>query len=80
MNINLRNLEAINELPSERAIFNQNQLRRLKTCSRWLREIQNSSEFKQLQYSPDVTLGDAIQALDELLNEQDYCDWGEKIR
>ncbi|MBE9209684.1 hypothetical protein IQ244_24955 [Nostoc sp. LEGE 06077] len=61
-------------------MFNQNQLRRLKTCSRWLREIQNSSEFKQLQYSPDVTLGDAIQALDELLNEQDYCDWGEKIR
>ncbi|MBD2441292.1 hypothetical protein H6G69_31690 [Nostoc sp. FACHB-110] len=61
-------------------MFNQNQLRRLKTCERWLREIQNSSEFKQLQYSPDVTLGDAIQALNELLNEQDYCDCGEKIR
>ncbi|WP_242072255.1 hypothetical protein [Nostoc sp. FACHB-110] len=80
MNINLRNLEAINELPPKRVMFNQNQLRRLKTCERWLREIQNSSEFKQLQYSPDVTLGDAIQALNELLNEQDYCDCGEKIR
>jgi len=80
MNINLRNLEAINEVLPQRVIFNQNQLRKLKTCSRWLREIQDSSEFKQLQYCPDVTLGDAIQAVNELLDEQDHCDCGRETR
>jgi hypothetical protein len=49
-------------------MLNQNQLRRLEASSRWLREIQASAEFKQLEYSPDVTLADAIQAVGELLH------------
>ena len=74
MHINLRSLEAINELPLERTMLNQNQLRRLKAVDRWLREIRDSEEFRQLEYSPDVMLGDAIQAVGELLDEHDYCD------
>ena len=74
MYINLRNLEAINELPFERTMLNQNQLRRLEAIDRWLREIRDSEEFRQLEYSPDVMLGDAIQAVGELLDEHDHCD------
>ncbi|MHC5914844.1 MAG: hypothetical protein ACYTXE_28505 [Nostoc sp.] len=74
MDINLRNLEAINELPLQRTMLNQNQLRRLEAVDRWLREIRDSEEFKQLEYSPDVMLGDAIQAVGELLYEHDHCD------
>jgi hypothetical protein len=69
MNINLRNLEAINQLPLERTMLNQNQLRRLEAIDRWLREIRDSEQYTQLEYSPDVTLGDAIQAVGELLDE-----------
>ncbi|RCJ30520.1 hypothetical protein A6769_33210 [Nostoc punctiforme NIES-2108] len=68
MHINLRNLEAINELPLQRTMLNQNQLRRLEAIDRWLREIRDSEEFRQLEYSPDVMLGDAIQAVGELLD------------
>ncbi len=74
MHINLRNLEAINELPLERTMLNQNQLQRLEVVDRWLREIRDSEEFRQLEYSPDLMLGDAIQAVGELLDEHDYCD------
>ncbi|MBD2511234.1 hypothetical protein H6G91_28955 [Nostoc muscorum FACHB-395] len=74
MHINLRNLEAINELPLQRTMLNQNQLRRLEAIDRWLREIRDSEEFSQLEYSPDVMLGDAIQAVGELLDEHEYCD------
>jgi hypothetical protein len=74
MHINLRNLEAINELPFQRTMLNQNQLRRLEAIDRWLIEIRDSEEFKQLEYSPDVMLGDAIQAVGELLDEHDHCD------
>lgn len=56
-------------------MLNQNQLRRLEASSRWLREIQDSAEFKQLEYYPDVMLGDAIQAIGELLDEHDPCDY-----
>ncbi|MCW5319364.1 hypothetical protein GTQ43_39100 [Nostoc sp. KVJ3] len=68
MHINLRNLEAINELPLEKVMLNQNQLRRLEAIDRWLREIRDSEEFRQLEYSPDVMLGDAIQAVGELID------------
>ncbi|AUB44090.1 hypothetical protein COO91_10308 (plasmid) [Nostoc flagelliforme CCNUN1] len=44
-------------------MLNQNQLRRLEAIDRWLREIRDSEEFSQLEYSPDVMLGDAIQAV-----------------
>ncbi|MGJ5633236.1 hypothetical protein [Nostoc sp. CALU 1950] len=75
MYINLRNLEAINELPFERTMLNQNQLRRLEAVDRWLREIRDSEQFKQLEYSPDVMLGDAIQAVGELLDEHESYDY-----
>ena len=75
MYINLRNLEAINELPLERTMLNQNQLRRLEAIDRWLIEIRDSEEFKQLEYSPDVMLGDAIQAVGELLYEHEPYDY-----
>ncbi|WP_341532318.1 hypothetical protein WKK05_41620 (plasmid) [Nostoc sp. UHCC 0302] len=68
MHINLRNLEAINELPLEKVMLNQNQRIRLEAIERWLREIRDSEEFSQLEYSPDITLGDAIQAVGELLD------------
>jgi hypothetical protein len=74
MHINLRNLEAINELPLQRTMLNQNQLRRLEAIDRWLIEIRDSEEFKQLEYSPDVMLGDAIQAVGELLDFHVHCD------
>ncbi|RCJ42494.1 hypothetical protein A6770_34615 [Nostoc minutum NIES-26] len=73
--MNLRNLEAINELPFEKVMLNPNQRRRLEAIDRWLREIRDSEEFRQLEYYPDVTLGDAIQAVDELLQSHDYCDY-----
>ncbi|MBH8578251.1 hypothetical protein I8752_35980, partial [Nostocaceae cyanobacterium CENA369] len=76
MNINLRNLEAINELPNKGEIMlTSNQIRRLQATNRWLREIRDSQEFRQLEYYPDVTLGDAIQAVDELLQSHDHCDY-----
>jgi hypothetical protein len=51
--------------------LSQNQLRRLSACSRWLREIRDSESFAQLDYHPDLTLGDAIQAVSELLQEHE---------
>jgi hypothetical protein len=56
-------------------MFNQNQLRRLEAIERWLREIRDSNEFMQLEYSPDVTIGDAIQAVGELLDEHEACNY-----
>ncbi|MCC5612083.1 hypothetical protein LC612_36460 [Nostoc sp. CHAB 5834] len=56
-------------------MLNQNQLRRLEAIDRWLREIRDSEEFSQLEYSPDVTLGDAIQAVVELLDEHESYDY-----
>ncbi|MBD2359415.1 hypothetical protein H6G41_33380 [Tolypothrix sp. FACHB-123] len=61
-------IETINELTVEKVMLNQNQTRRLEAIARWLREIRDSAEFKQLEYSPDVTLADAIQAVGELLH------------
>ena len=55
-------------------MLHQNQLRRLEAIDRWLREIRDSEQFKQLEYSPDVMIGDAIQAVGELLDEHEHCD------
>ncbi|MBD2255261.1 hypothetical protein [Nostoc parmelioides] len=75
MDIKLCNLEAINELPIEKTMLNQNQLRRLEAIERWLKEIRDSKEFMQLEYSPDVMLSDAIQAVGELLDEHQIYDY-----
>ena len=56
-------------------MLHQNQLRRLEAVVRWLREIRDSEEFRQLEYSPDVMLGDAIQAVGELLDEHEPYDY-----
>lgn len=56
-------------------MLNQNQRRKLETIDCWLREIRQSEEFRQLEYCPDVTLGDAIQAVGELLQEHNHCDY-----
>jgi hypothetical protein len=56
-------------------MLNQNQLRRLEAIDRWLREILDSEEFRQIEYYPDVTLGDAIQAVGELLDEHEHYDY-----
>jgi hypothetical protein len=75
MYINLRNLEAISELPNKGEIMlTSNQIRRLQTTECWLREIRDSEEFRQLEYYPDVTLSDAIQAVGELLDEHEPYD------
>ncbi|MEJ6487930.1 hypothetical protein N0Y54_43090 [Nostoc punctiforme UO1] len=55
-------------------MLHQNQLRRLEAIDRWLIEIRDSEEFKQLEYSPDVMIGDAIQAVGELLDFHVHCD------
>ncbi|MBW4566141.1 MAG: hypothetical protein KME32_34730 [Mojavia pulchra JT2-VF2] len=75
MHINLRNLEAINGLPLQRTMLNQNQRRRLEAIDRWLREIQDSEELRQVEYCPDVALGDAIQAVGELLQSHEPYDY-----
>ncbi|WP_138505732.1 hypothetical protein [Nostoc sp. PA-18-2419] len=76
MHINLRSLEAINELPNKgETMLTSNHLRRLQAIDRWLREIRDSEQFRQLEYYPDVTLGDAIQAVGELLQSHDDCDY-----
>ncbi|MBD2359374.1 hypothetical protein H6G41_33150 [Tolypothrix sp. FACHB-123] len=54
-------------------MLTSNQIRRLQTTERWLREIRDSEGFKVLNYCPDATLGDAIQAVDELLHSHNYC-------
>jgi mannose/cellobiose epimerase-like protein (N-acyl-D-glucosamine 2-epimerase family) len=54
-------------------MLTSNQIRRLQATERWLREIRDSEEFKVLNYCPDATLGDAIQAVDELLQSHNYC-------
>lgn len=68
--------EAISELPNQGEIMlTSNQIRRLQTTECWLREIQSSEEFGQLDYYPDATLGDAIQAIGELLDEHKFYDY-----
>jgi hypothetical protein len=62
--------ETINELPNKGEIMlTSHQIRCLQTTESWLKEIQSSEEFRQLEYYPDVTLGDAIQAVNELLDD-----------
>ncbi|MBW4635454.1 MAG: hypothetical protein KME30_27255 [Iphinoe sp. HA4291-MV1] len=54
-------------------MLNNSQIRRLEIISRWLTEIRDSDEFKKLDYYPEVHLGDAIQAVGELLLEHEPC-------
>jgi hypothetical protein len=68
--------EAISELPNKGEIMlTSHQIRCLQTTERCLREIQSSEEFRQLKYYPDVTLSDAIQAVSELLDEHQICNY-----
>jgi hypothetical protein len=44
------------------------QKEKLEIIEQWLGEIAQSSEFQRLEYYPDLTLGDALQAVREILN------------
>jgi hypothetical protein len=44
------------------------QKEKLEIIERWLEEIAQSVEFQGLEYYPDVKIGDALQAVREILN------------
>ena len=44
------------------------QIEKLEIAQEWLEEIVNSPEFSQLDIHPDVTLGDSLQGIEEVLN------------
>lgn len=46
------------------------QIDRLITIEQWLEEIQDSPEFEALDYHPGLTVGDARQAIADLLDAQ----------
>lgn len=46
------------------------QIDRLITIEQWLEQIQDSPEFEQLDYHPDLTVGDARMAIADLLDAQ----------
>lgn len=51
-------------------MLNDHQVNRLITVEQWLEEIQDSPEFEDLDYHPDLNLSDARQALAEVLDAQ----------
>jgi hypothetical protein len=51
-------------------MLNNDQIERLITIEQWLEEIQDSPEFEDLDFYPDLTVGDARQAVAELLDAQ----------
>jgi len=44
-------------------------IEKLKIAKKLLEEVSDSKNFKTLDYHPDLHLGDALQAIDELLSE-----------
>lgn len=46
-----------------------NQVKRLELIRSSLINIHDSAEFAKLDYYPDLTLGDSVQAIEELLDE-----------
>jgi len=44
-----------------------NQIEKLEIMQKWLEEIVESEEFKDLDFYPDVTLGDSLQGIEEVL-------------
>ncbi|WP_414588754.1 hypothetical protein [Scytonema sp. PCC 10023] len=51
-------------------MLNNHQIDQLITTEQWLEEIQNSLEFQELDFHPDLNLSDARQAIAELLDAQ----------
>ncbi len=45
------------------------QIEKLEIIQKWLEEIVDSEEFEQLDIYPDVTLGDSLQGVEEVLND-----------
>jgi len=45
------------------------QIEKLTLIEAWIEEIKDSPEFRSLEYSPDVALGDSLQGIRELLWE-----------
>jgi hypothetical protein len=50
------------------------QIEKLEIIEQWLGQIIDSTEFQKLNCHPDLTLGDALQAVKELLNAVDTYD------
>ncbi len=44
------------------------QIEKLEIAQAWIEEIVNSSEFSELDIYPDVTLGDSLQGINEVLS------------
>ncbi len=54
------------------------QKEKLEIVEQYLRSIKESPEFKSFEYYPDVTLGDCLQGLNDLIDEvyeQGYQPW-----
>lgn len=49
------------------------QVEKLEIMQDWLEEIVNSEEFKELDIYPDVTLGDSLQGVNEVLTNHYPC-------
>lgn len=49
------------------------QIEKLEIAQQWLEEIVNSPEFSQLNFHPDVTLGDSLQGIEEVLKDHYPC-------
>ncbi len=49
-------------------MLNRNQIERLEIMEQWLEEIVESEELAELDIYPDVTLGDSLQGVKEILD------------
>jgi hypothetical protein len=49
-------------------MLTRSQIERLEIIEQWLEEIAESEEFAELDIHPDVTLGDSLQGVQEVLN------------
>lgn len=50
-------------------VLTPNQIKRLELIRNSIINIQDSPEFSRIEYYPDVALGDAVQAIEELIEE-----------
>jgi hypothetical protein len=56
-------------------VLTSQQIEKLEITEQWLGQIIDSVEFKKLDYHPDLTLGDALQAVQEILNAVEIQDY-----
>lgn len=56
-------------IKKEWVMLTLNQVEKLEIVKGWLEEIRDSEELQELDYDPDITIGDAVQAVKEVLRE-----------